>query len=132
MENLINDNFVNVSFKHFIEALKRVQERYSIIRKSTTPWKDIENEEGSSYYLAGHPGFMGFALSANGELTSVFSAIRGKGDILMKEACKRGACHLDCFDGYLPKFYERHGFQVVRREANWTPGEPDVCFMERV
>jgi hypothetical protein len=128
----LKDNFVNVSFKHFIEALKRVQERYSIIRKSTTPWQDIENEEGSSYYLAGHPGFMGFALSANGELTSVFSAIKGKGDILMKEAIKRGASHLDCFDGYLPKFYNRHGFVETGREANWTAGEPDVIFMERV
>jgi hypothetical protein len=34
---------------------------------------------------------MGFAVSEDGELTSVYSAIKGKEDILMKEAIKRGA-----------------------------------------
>lgn len=72
----------------------------------------------------------GYALR-NGELVSVFSAIRNAGDEIVRSAVSNGATHLDCFDGYLPKLYTRHGFEETRREANWTPGGPDVVFMRR-
>lgn len=130
MENQINDFFVKVSGNGFKESLKRVQSFYKVIRESTTPWNEIETKD-VEFFIAGCPAFMGFAISENGELTSVFSAIQGKGDTIMKEAIKQGAKHLDCFDGYLPTFYARHGFKEVRREKNWTEGEPDVVYMER-
>lgn len=72
----------------------------------------------------------GYALN-NGELVSVFSAIKGAGDDIVRSAISNGATHLDCFDGYLLKLYARHGFEEVRREANWTAGGPDVVFMRR-
>jgi hypothetical protein len=125
------ENFSNVTEQQFIKAIKFCQENYKHIRQATTAWNELHCEDGTSYYLSGNPAFMGFALSSTGELTSVFSAIKGKGDTILSNAIRRGACHLDCFDGYLPTFYARHGFQEVRREPNWTPGEPDVVFMER-
>lgn len=131
MESLINDKFVNVSYNCFKGALRAVQANYKHVRQATTPWNELHNEDGTSYYLAGCPSYMGFALSPSGELTSVFSAIKGKGDHILSNAVRCGACHLDCFDGYLPTFYARHGFKEVKREANWTAGEPDVVFMER-
>ena len=130
MENQISDLFVKVSSNEFKESLKRVQSFYKVIRESTTPWNEIETKD-VKFFIAGCPAFMGFAVSENGELTSVFSAIQGKGDTIMREAIKQGAKHLDCFDGYLPTLYARHGFHEVRREANWTKGEPDVVYMER-
>lgn len=40
-----------------------------------------------------------------------------------------GARTLDCFDGFLPKYYSGFGFEEYKREANWTLGEPDVVYM---
>ena len=75
-------------------------------------------------------GLAGYALSPRGDLQSVFNIGQGGiGDDLISHAVAQGARTLDCFDGYLPRFYARHGFTEACREANWTPGEPDVVFM---
>lgn len=67
------------------------------------------------------------------DLRQVFSAVPGRGDLLVSDAVRRaGADTLDCFDGYLPTLYARHGFRETRRETNWTPGGPDVVYMARV
>lgn len=132
-------NFKNVSPAMFLNQLEWAQEDNETIRQATTPVDEITQNDGVSYFIGfamNDQGYnynnpVGFAISSTGELTSVFSTVKGMGDIILTEACKRGACHLDCFDGYLPKFYARHGFQEVRREANWTAGGPDVIFMER-
>ena len=122
--------FLNVDYTNFIKALDKAQVESELVRAATTPAKDIEDRAGSSYYLS-NTGQAGFAISQDGELTSVYSIAKGNGDIILSNAVRLGALHLDCFDGYLPTFYARHGFQEVRREPNWTPGEPDVVFMER-
>lgn len=75
-------------------------------------------------------GQSGYVIVA-GDLRLVFSTVRGRGDALVASAILHGARTLDCFDGYLPTLYARHGFRVIRREANWTPGGPDVVFMAR-
>lgn len=53
----------------------------------------------------------------------------GYGSQLVSDALHNGAEVLDCFDGFLPEFYARHGFVEVTREPNWTPGGPDVVYM---
>ena len=65
----------------------------------------------------------------DGELCGVFSTVKGRGDAIMRDALTAGAVRLDCFDGYLPGFYARHGFRETHREENWTPGGPDVVYM---
>lgn len=76
----------------------------------------------------------GYALKNGDELVNVFNnggmATFGRGQEIVADAVRRGARRLDCFDGDLVRFYEQNGFRVVRREPNWTPGEPDVVFME--
>ena len=75
-------------------------------------------------------GTAGFAISPTGDLVSVFYyGARGRGVALVTAAIAGGAVTLDCFDGFLPAFYARHGFHVIRREANWDAGGPDVVFM---
>lgn len=73
----------------------------------------------------------GFAISPEGDLQSVFSLAKGRGEFLVREAVKQGAETLDCFDGYLPSFYQKMGFVEIKREANWTEGGPDVVYMAR-
>lgn len=67
----------------------------------------------------------------DGELIGLFCTVRGKGDWIMGHVMNDGAVLLDCFDGFLPKFYAKHGWTEFQREANWTAGEPDVVFMSR-
>lgn len=75
-------------------------------------------------------GTAGFAISPDGDLQSVFNYGQGgRGSALVRAAIAAGAVTLDCFDGFLPAFYARHGFVIVRREENWTPGGPDVVYM---
>lgn len=72
----------------------------------------------------------GFGVTTLGELVGVFSTIQGRAHDLIRYAKKVGATHLDCFDGFLPKLYEKHDFYEIERVSNWTPGEPDVVFMQ--
>jgi hypothetical protein len=79
-------------------------------------------------------GKAGYAIKNGDELVNLFNA-GGKathlaGQWLVLHAIEQGARRLDCFDSGLPEFYAKFGFKEVRREKNWTPGEPDVVFME--
>jgi DNA (cytosine-5)-methyltransferase 1 len=77
-------------------------------------------------------GWTGFVVDQDsGTLNLLFNVgPRGRGSAAVQRAVLEGARQLDCFDGGLVRFYERHGWKIVNREANWTPGEPDVVFME--
>jgi hypothetical protein len=85
---------------------------------------------------SGYRGFLstsgrsGFMLTPEGEIQNLFSTEHA-GAAALEEAIREGGTRLDCFDGFLPRFYERFGFREVRREPNWTPGGPDVVYMER-
>jgi len=122
--------FNQVNYKEFKGALKLAQQVSDLVKNATSVWEELEDADifFKDYYLD-YENQCGFAVNFNGNLTSVFSLVRGNGNYIMVNAKKAGATNLDCFDGYLPSYYKRHGFKVVRREANWTPGEPDVCYM---
>lgn len=78
-------------------------------------------------------GDAGYAIKPDGEFVNLFNsggaATRGAGPWLVIDAIEHGARHGDHFDGYLTAFYQRLGWTETRREANWTPGGPDVVFM---
>lgn len=82
----------------------------------------------------------GFAV-LDGELINVFSQAKSWGDCLVTAGVALGAKRLDCFDGYLPTLYQKHGFIEVDRAAwddayappGWRKdlwGTPDVVFMK--
>lgn len=85
---------------------------------------------GTAYYLSDDFD-SGYAVKSNGELVHVFSRVKGRGNLLVDSAVRNGAYRLDCFDGYLPDLYRRHGFVEHDRDANWTEGGPDVVYMYR-
>jgi len=89
---------------------------------------EFEDVEGTRYFLSDDFD-SGYAIRENGELVFVFSRKPGRGDELVASAVENGAYRLDCFDGYLPSLYARHGFVEHDREENWTPGGPDVVYM---
>lgn len=68
-------------------------------------------------------------LVLRGELIGLF-ATDVWGVWLLHRAMGEGARKLDCFDGFLPGYYAKHGWREVRRESNWTEGGPDVVYME--
>lgn len=86
-------------------------------------------EDARFYILAGRRA--GFGIADGGELIGVWSTESGRGGDIMAAAHNAGARRLDCFDGFLPGFYARHGWHETGREPNWTPGGPDIVFMQR-
>jgi hypothetical protein len=118
--------FKKVSRKLFVKHLDMAQALSDKVAEYTT--KAHEIGETGSFYLSSM-GSKGYAVTKTGELTSVFSLVPKQGDYIMVSALLNGACHCDCFDGYLVGFYKKHGFVEVRREKNWVKGEPDVVYM---
>lgn len=110
-------------FDHAFSLARQTSER---IEEATSPFV---HDDGDLCYLETEGWTHGFVVRADCELTNVFSVNPGHGDEIVTRALAAGATHLDCFDGYLPGFYARHGFVETSREPNWTDGEPDVVFM---
>lgn len=87
-------------------------------------------------------GKAGYAISPEGDLQNVFNNNgQGAGAEAICDAIARGATTLDCFDGFLPMYYAKFGFEKVR-EISWDDqyapdgwdygrlGRPNVVFME--
>ena len=89
--------------------------------------KEIVNS-GNKVFISNN-GNNGFMVSRDGDIQNLFS-IDHKGRESFLEAMRQGGRTLDCFDGFLPKYYAQFGFVEMRRESNWTPGGPDVVYME--
>jgi hypothetical protein len=119
--------FALTTAAEFTAAIAVAQDADERIAAATTPAADLDLT-GAACFLS-RDGLSGFVVKADGELVSVFSLVGRRGDAIVEAAIANGASHLDCFDGYLPTFYARHGFIVTARVANWTEGGPDVVFM---
>lgn len=77
-------------------------------------------------------GMAGFIVMQDGELTGLYSVIKGQGDDLVQIAVQNGARKLDCFEWpKLVALYERHGFLKRKREKNWNGVGPNVVYMSR-
>ena len=119
--------FTEVNTSTFIKAFNEARTESQQVAKATSKPEDLDAYNSRFYLSVDHKS--GFAVTLEGNLNAVFSLVKGRGDSLVSHAINFGAYTLDCFDGYLPKFYSKHGFNEYRREANWTAGEPDVVFM---
>lgn len=73
----------------------------------------------------------GFAIAPDHELVNVFSTIKGRGREALEFALAHYSnLHLNCFaGGREERFYQQYGFQIFKREPNWTQGQPDVIYM---
>lgn len=75
-------------------------------------------------------GRTGFGITESGDLTCLFNiGPAGRGQAAVAKAIELGARTLNCFEPFLPAYYERLGWHVERWEDNWTPGGPRVAYM---
>lgn len=122
--------YYKVSSIEFITALNDAQRESELVRNSTSTLTELHKAaKFHDGYFLHHDKRSGFIITGDGELKGVFSLERGRGDILVKSAVLRGAIHLDCFDGYLVRLYQKHGFGSWKIEPNWDPGGPSVHYM---
>lgn len=103
--------------------------------------------QGTPDELAKHQLFtngdrtVGYAISPDGHLENVFNVgkVKGAGREAVEDAVQRGARTLDAFDGFLPNYYSKFGFEEVGRirfvdefaPKGWdfSMGRPDIVFM---
>jgi hypothetical protein len=114
----------------YVAHLRKARKSSPLIRTMTSPAKYVPPEAGAQFQMSSDRK-SGYYVGHDGYLGGVYSREKGRGDTLVKDAVQKGASHLDAFDGYLPKLYSKHGFSEDKREANWTPGGPDVVYMSR-
>lgn len=117
--------------EEFAQALGKAMEERPQIKEFITKYAP-EEYKGMRTFLSPDKK-SGYAIKPDGELVSVFSSAKGRGDQITKEAVEQGASKLDAFDvnQKLPELYGKHGFKEFKREPNWTPGGPDVTYMAR-
>lgn len=113
----------------FIRHLASHQQDSTLIAAATSPVMEVIADTTKREYYLDSLGDKGYAIDSTGDLTSLFSCIKGQGKKLVTSAIKDGALHLDCFDGYLVDFYHGLGFVETSRVDNWTPGQPQIVFM---
>lgn len=119
-----------VSKLAFIVNFATAREDSEKVKAATSTVKEIDDATNDhDRFMLTADGQSGFIVRNGGELIALFSTVKGRGNDLVQIAVQCGAEYLDCFDGYLPELYARHGFSCYKREANWTPGGPDVVFM---
>lgn|SRR5574343_348829 len=111
----------------FGSAFEGARRSSSLIAEYTSPWAD-----GPGRHLLATDALSGCVVRPDGEVCLLWSLVPGRGEELVAAAVEAGGTRLDCFDGYLPSLYARHGFVETHREPNWTPGGPDVVYMSRV
>ena len=126
MEWLVGDT-LRVAQK-FVEARASVPEDKQPFLSQYTAEELVS---GGGIIFVDDAGCNGFVIAPDGDIQNVFSA-NHRGAESMRVALLFGGTKLDCFDGFLPKFYSQFGFVEYKREPNWTPGGPDVVYMQIV
>ena len=136
-----NDNKAIDTFKNAIAKAKQSLGDYGASVELKDDYTDI------NLYLS-QDGESGFGIKPNGDIVSVFSnnkAEGGRSAYMLEMAISQGGRQLDCFDVYLVKIYEAHGFKPVAKMKwddeyipegwnkdnfkDYNNGEPDVVFM---
>lgn len=88
-------------------------------------------------------GLVGYAITSEHDLVSVFNAsdVKGAGKAAVQDALRNGAKSLDAFEGFLPQYYKQFGFNEYKRDPfneeyapkDWNyeqHGRPDVVYMK--
>ncbi len=121
-----------VKFDAYMKQYAAARLKNPLIAENCATYSELEHVETHEAvrWFGGRANAQGFGITSTGELVGLFSSVAGAGNDLIKHAIREGATYLDCFDGYLPTLYSKHGFVETRRERNYTDGQPDIIFME--
>jgi hypothetical protein len=73
----------------------------------------------------------GYAIFHDGEFGNLFSRVKGRGDTMVHHAVTNNpGAHGNAYEGVITDLYKKHGAKEVRREKNWTVGQPDVVHVK--
>lgn len=111
----------------FATRFRNAYNAHANIKAACSSPSELADRGGQCFLTGTHNA--GFRIGLDGELTYLYSTVKGQGDSLVQAAIKLGTRKLDRFDGYLVDFYKKHGFVEVKREPNWVAGEPDCVYM---
>lgn len=119
--------------EEFVEMRNRIP---TVKQEYFTPYTAEEiRQNGIKTFLTSNKN-AGVAVKSDGDIVNLFSLEKGIGKYVLLHAMANGGRKLDCFDKRegqekgLPDYYKAFGFIEVKREKNWTEGEPDVIYME--
>ena len=125
----------------FKKIVDDVREKGDMFKANIHPYSSKEYSQMKTFLSP--DGKSGYALKPDGELVSVFSLEKGRGDNLVRHAVSEGASKLDAYDirNKLPDLYKKHGFEEMSR-SKFNPEyaedldilkneQPDFVTMER-
>jgi hypothetical protein len=109
------DDYKLVNANRFKKAIDDVREKGELYKANVHPYSTDEYKDMRTYLSS--DGKSGYAIKPDGELVSVHSGVKGRGDNIVRDAVKRGATKLDAYDikGKLPDLYGKHGFKETGR-----------------
>jgi hypothetical protein len=129
------------SLKNYVAEMNASKRRHVLTIPTYGELKQAVKSGSSVHTVAG--GKAGYVLSKEGDIQKLFnnSNMKGIGKELVMDAIVRGGRTLDCFDGFLPKYYKKFGFEVTGRDKfnpkfsspHWNTkehGKPDVVYMK--
>ncbi len=128
---------------NFVEFIRNINELPAHLHTFVTAYSVDEYEEKGAVAFLSETHKSGYVLTDENDLISVFSLPGAReGKAAIQDAVSRGALTLDCFEGYLPEFYEKFGFVEIDRltwDDHYAPetwdydrfGRPDIIFMTR-
>jgi len=119
--------FRQTTGKMFYEVLKASQNKNDLVKEFVHLYDKKEYSEMQCFLSTDINS--GYCIKNDGDIVSVFSLVKGRGKQIMLDAVTNGGYKLDCFDGYLTKFYSSIGFIEYKSEKNWDKNGPDVKFM---
>ncbi|MBI2120697.1 MAG: hypothetical protein HYT94_03695 [Parcubacteria group bacterium] len=117
--------FINVSPAEFI--LKRDLLAPSLFAFLTPHTEDYYINNNTKLFLS-KDLTSGFGINPDGELVSVFSLEKSRGEILVKKAVEEGATHLSCMGDKLLELYASFGFsptEVIKWDDTLAPNNWD-------
>lgn len=141
--NVMNNvsEYKPVDAKSFADTIQSVvKNKDPMFKANITPYS--AEEYGAFKTFLSPDGKSGYAIKPDGELISVFSTVKGRGESLVDDAVlNKGANKLDAFDinGKLPKLYGKYMDETQRLKfadefapTDWdykSLGRPDVVMM---
>ena len=138
--------YVEGSPQELIAGYEKLKAKDPALAAYITAYTPDEYKAAGARVFMSEDGLSGYAIKADGELVTVFSVARGRGDGLVTSSILNGATKLDCYEDpashHLTDLYSLGGFQETERmtwdEQYRPPGwdsnrfdNPDVVMMKK-
>jgi len=111
----------------FINSLNKMRKIRKPLKNNLSIYNLKEYRKLKVKFYLTRDNLSGFGITKDKEIINLFSIPKGRGKLLINKAKKLGN-NLNCFEGYLSKFYKLAGFKKIKEIKNWTKGEPSIIY----